>query len=170
MRLRTLYRLTGTTFLLAIAIAFALAVAAGCGSRPGSPEALYAKIAEYNAAGETGKIWDLLTDDARQQQRKVIDDFRVTLARNPGTERLVAQWECTKEEFMTLPHEELYRRENLGNERAFVDAKIKGKHADPTHPGDEILEVENPLGTTFYLRMRPVAGGWGLVEISPRAK
>ena len=85
MRLRTLYRLTGTTFVLAIAIAFALAVAAGCGSRPGSPEELYARIAEYNAAGETGKIWDLLTEDARQRQIDAYDGFRKALAKNPGT-------------------------------------------------------------------------------------
>ena len=166
MRLRTPYRLTGPMLALAAALVFA----AGCGSRPGSPEELYERIAEYNAAGETGKIWDLLTDDARQREIKSIDDFRAMLAKNPGMVKLVDQWKCTKEEFMTLPHSELYRRENLGNERAFVGATIKGKHADPTHPGEEILEVQNALGTTFFMRMRPVAGGWGLVETATRPK
>src|SRR5262245_16569488 len=116
MPLRTLYRLTGPMLVLALALAFG----AGCGSRPGRAEDLYARLAEYNAAGETGKIWDLLTDDARRQQIKVIDDFRVTVRKNPGAEKLIAQWKCTKEEFLTLPHAELYRRENEGNERAFV--------------------------------------------------
>jgi hypothetical protein len=170
MRLRTLSRLTGTTLVLSAALAIAVAITAGCGSRPGSPEELYARIAELNAAGETGKIWDLLTDDARREQMKTIDDFRVTLRKNPGTEKMVRQWKCTKDEFMTLSYVELFRRENLGNERAFVDAKITDRHADPNHPGDEILTVENSLGTTFYLRTRPVSGGWGLVQIIPRAK
>lgn len=167
MRLRAVSRFTGATF--ALAAALVLLVAAGCGSRPGSPEELFARVAELNAAGESGKIWDLLTDDAREKQMKTIDDFRVTLRKNPGTEKLVAQWKCTKEEFMTLDYVELFRRENLGNERAFVDAKIVEKHADTTVPGDQILTVENPLKTTFYLRMRPVKGGWGLVQIIPRA-
>lgn len=167
---RAVSLVTGTVAALATALLVAFVLTAGCGNRPGTPEELYERIAQLNAAGETGKIWDLLTEDARQQQVQNIDTFRVTLSKNPGTEGLVKQWKCTKEEFMTLPYVELYRRENLGNERAFLDAKITDKHADPRNPGDQILTVVNSLGTTFYLRMRPVDGGWGLVQIVPRAK
>jgi hypothetical protein len=162
--------LAGTASVLAIALAFVVVLTAGCGSRPGSPEELYERIAELNAAGQTGRIWDLLTDDAREREMKTIDDFRVTLDRNPGVEGLLKQFKCTKEEFKTLSYVEIYRRENLGNERAFVDATIKDKHPDPSKPGEVILTVENALGTTFYMRMREVAGGWGLVQIMPRAK
>jgi hypothetical protein len=170
MRPRAVSLLTGTIAALAAALLVAFLLTAGCGGRPDTPEALYERIAQLNAAGETGKIWDLLTPDAREQQVKNIEDFRVTLRKNPGVEGLVKQWKCTKDEFLTLSYVELYRRENLGNERAFLDAKITDKHADPRVPGDQILTVENSLGTTFYLRMRPVDGGWGLVQIIPRAK
>jgi hypothetical protein len=165
MRLGTVSRLIG----MAVALATVLAVAVACGGRPATPEELYARIAELNAKGETGKIWDLLTDDARQREIQTIDDFRATLSKNPGTEKMVRQWNCTKEEFMTLSYVELYRRGNLGNERAFLDAKITDKQTDPRQPGDEILTVVNSLGTTFYVRTRPVPGGWGLVQIIARA-
>jgi hypothetical protein len=154
---------------MAVALAAVLALTVTCGGRPGSPEELYARVAELNAAGETGKIWDLLTDDAREREIQAIEDFRVTLKKNPGTEKMVRQWNCTKEEFQTLTYVELYRRGNLGNERAFLDAKITDKQTDPRQPGDEILTVVNSLGTTFYVRTRPVPGGWGLVQIIPRA-
>ena len=170
MRLRAVSLLTGTTFALAAALMIGLVISAGCGGRPGSPEDLYARIAELNAKGETGKIWDLLTDDAREREMKAIDDLRTLVKKNPGAEKLVHQYKCTKEELYALSYVELYRRENLGNERAFVDAKIKDKHADPNHPGDMILTVENPFGTTFYLRTRPVSGGWGLVQVMTRGK
>jgi hypothetical protein len=154
---------------LAVALAAVLALTVTCGSRPGSPEELYARVAELNAAGETGKIWDLLTDDAREREIQAIDAFRETLRKNPGTEKMVRQWNCTKEEFMVLSYVELYRRGNLGNERAFLDAKITDKQTDPRTPGDQILTVVNSLGTTFYVRTRPVSGGWGLVQIIARA-
>ena len=164
MRPRTLSRLTGTMLALPLAL-----VLAACGGRPGTPEELYERIAQLNAAGETGKIWDLLTPDAREQQVKNIDDFRITLQRNPGTKGLVKQWNCTPEEFQTLSYVELYRRQNLGNERVLLDAKITDKHSDPRTPSDQILTVVNPFKTTFYMRMRPVDGGWGLVSITPKA-
>lgn len=155
---------------LTLALAAVLGLATTCGGRPGTPEELYARIAELNAAGETGKIWDLLTDDAREREMQAIDDFRRTLRKNPGTTKLVRQWNCTPEEFQVLPYVELYRRGNLGNERAFLDAKITDKQSDPRLPEDQILTVVNSLGTTFYLRMRPVSGGWGLVQIIARGK
>ena len=172
MRPRAVSRVTGTIAALAAALLVAFVLTAGCGGRPRTPEALYERIAELNAAGETGKIWDLLTDDARQQQVDNIDKFRETISKNPGVEGLIKQWKCTKEEFYTLSYVELYRRENLGNERAYVDAKITDKHADPRNPGEQILTVVNSLGTTFYMRMRPVDGGWGLVQqiAVPRVK
>ena len=58
----------------ALCVALVLIVCAACGGRPNSPEALYARIAELNGAGETGKIWDLLTEDAKAREIKVIDD------------------------------------------------------------------------------------------------
>ena len=144
-----------------------LLVASGCGGRPGSPEALYAKIAELNGAGETGKIWDLLTDDAKAREIKVIDDERMFLKKNPDPTNLkgLKQFKCTRQEFDTLPYTEIYRRENLGNERAFIDAKILETASDPRAPADVIVTVVSPLGTKFFLRTRPVGGGWGLVQI-----
>jgi len=142
-------------------------VCAACGGRPGSPEELYEKLAALNGAGETGKIWDLLTDDARAREIKVIDDERTFLKRNPDPTNLkgLKQFKCTREEFDTLPYVEIYRRENLGNERAFIDAKIVQRAPDPRAPADVILTVQSPLGTKFFIRTRPVEGGWGLVQI-----
>jgi hypothetical protein len=144
-----------------------LVVCTSCGGRPGSPEELYAKVAELNGAGETGKIWDLLTDDAKERWIKVVDDERTFLKRNPDPTNLkgLKQFKCTREQFDTLPYTEIYSRENLGNERAFVDAKIVDKAPDPRAPADVILTVQSPLGTKFFLRTRPANGGWGLVEI-----
>jgi hypothetical protein len=144
-----------------------LLVTAGCGGRPGSPEELYEKLAVLNGAGETGKIWDLLTDDAKAREIKVIDDERVFLKRNPDPTNLkgLKQFKCTRQEFDTLPYTEIYRRENLGNERALVDAKIVDKAPDPAAPADIILTVQSPLGSRFFIRTRPVEGGWGLVRI-----
>lgn len=151
----------------ALLVALLVVVCAGCGSRPGSPEDLYAKLAALNGAGETGKIWDLLTDDAKAREIKVIDDERVFLRKNPDPTNLkgLKQFKCTREEFDTLPYTEIYRRENLGNDRAFIDAKIVERAPDPRAPADVILTVQSPLGTKFYLRTRPVEGGWGLVQI-----
>jgi hypothetical protein len=151
----------------AFRLALVLVLAAACGGRPGTPEDLYAKLAELNGKGETGRIWDLLTDDAKERWQKTIDDHRTFLKRNPDPTNLktLKQFKCTREEFDTLPYTEIFRRENLGNERAFVDAKIVEKAPDPRAPADMILTVKSPLGTKFFLRTRPAGDGWGLVEI-----
>ena len=151
----------------ALCVALLLVVCAACGGRPSSPEALYAKLAVLNGAGETGKIWDLLTDDAKAREIKVIDDERMFLKKNPDPTNLkgLKQFKCTRQEFDTLPYTEIYRRENLGNERAFIDAKILETASDPRAPADVIVTVVSPLGTKFFLRTRPVDGGWGLVQI-----
>ena len=89
------------------------------------------------------------------------------LKKNPDPTNLkgLKQFKCTRQEFDTLPYTEIYRRENLGNERAFIDAKILETASDPRAPADVIVTVVSPLGTKFFLRTRPVDGGWGLVQI-----
>ena len=115
---------------------------------------------------KTGEIWDLLTDDAKERERAAIDGYRDWIRRNPNdpTDKLFKQFKCTREEILTLPHVELYRRENLGNERGLQGAKIIDKTPDPRKPGEVILTVAPPAGPKVGMRMRQVEGGWKLVE------
>ena len=105
----------------ALWLAIVLFVCAACGGRPGSPEELYEKLAELNGRGETGKIWDLLTDDARAREIKVIDDERMFLKRNPDPTNLkgLKQFNCTREEFDTFMRAEIARWAQV-----ITDAKI----------------------------------------------
>ncbi len=155
---------------LAVASAALLLVAllavSGCGGKPSTPEKLFEKIAAYNLAGESGKIWDLLTEDARKREIAAIEGYRDWLRKNPDpNEKITRQYKCTREEFMVLPWVELYRRENLGNERALVDAKIVDRSPDPRKPGEEVLTIPTPGGPRVYMRVRNEGGGWALVEV-----
>jgi hypothetical protein len=149
----------------------ALLAVSGCGGKPSTPEALFEKVAAYNLAGETGKIWDLMTDDARQKFKDGIEGYRTWLRRNPDpNEKLTRQYKCTRDEFMVLSYPELFRRENLGNERALVDAKIVDRSPDPRKPGEEVLTIPTPGGPRVYMRVRNEQGGWALVEFMVEAK
>lgn len=156
---------------LRLALAAALLAPGACGGKPSSPEKLFEKVAAYNLAGETGKIWDLLTDDARQRFIASIDGYRAVLRRNPDpNEKITRQFKCTRAEFMELSYVELFRRENLGNERALLDAKITDRSPDPRKPGEEVLTIPTPGGPRVYMRVRNENGRWGLVEMMVEAK
>ncbi len=157
------------TVLAAAASAILLCVLAlaGCGAgRPGTPEALYEEFARLNAAGETGKMWDLLTPDRQRRFRETIDGYRAILARNDDpNEKTTAQFNCTREEFKRLPYVELFVRENLGRRRALVDAKIREHHPDVRRPGTEELIVQTPPGTRVHFWMKPMDDGWAIEDV-----
>lgn len=155
----------------AVALAVALLAAGGCGGKPSTPEKLFEKIAEYNLAGETGKIWDLMTEDARQRHIAAIDGYREWLRKNPDpNEKITRQFKCTRDEFKRLSYVELLRRENLGNERALVDAKITDRSPDPRKPNEEVLTIPTPGGPRVYMRVRNEGDGWALVEFMVEQK
>lgn len=147
-----------------------LGALAGCGGRPGTPEELFERVALHNERGDTAGIWDLLVEESRREFVDRIDDMRTLLAKNPGSRNLARQFNCTFEEFMTLPHDQIYVRENQGREQALVGAKITDKQPDPKRPSDVVLFIESPYGLVFNLRARQVEGGWGLVQIQMRPK
>lgn len=146
----------------------------GCGRRyPPTPEDLFAELQRLNEAGDSVAIWDsLLTPDARQRHVDAIDGYRKVIVGNPNdtTDRIFRQFKCTRSEVLTLSYVELFRRENLGNERALVGAKLVSKDADPRRPGEFMLKYETPGGPWVSMRARSVEGGYALVEfiVTPR--
>jgi hypothetical protein len=151
----------------ALTLAAALALTLGaCSRKPQTPEALYEEIARLNAAGDTGRIWDLLTDDAKKREMAAMESYRDWIRRNPDdtTDKFFKQFKCTRQEILTKSDVELYCLENKGNERGLVDAKIVDKVPDPRKPGEVVLTVQPPAGPLVSFRMRQVPDGWQLVE------
>ena len=151
-------------------LCLAVLAASGCNARPSTPEELFAQVAAYNESGQTVRIWELLTEDRRSREVKAIDAYRSWLRKNPSPEELTRQFNSTREEFMTLPYAELYRRENLGRERALVEARIIDRSPDPRRPGDEVLTIQPPAGPRVYMRVRKAGGGWELDDVMVESK
>jgi hypothetical protein len=157
--------------LLVLAVLLAALSAASCGgSLPGSPEELYAEIARLNGAGDTEGTWYLLTDDARRDFEQAIDGYRKVIRGNPDdkTDKFFEQFRCSRQEVLTLPYLELWKRENQGRERVFIGAKIVDKQPDPRKPDEVILTVEPPAGPKVLIRVRHVAKGWALCAMMPK--
>lgn len=155
------------SLVLFLCLGFVLAVVS-CGGRPGSPEAVFEAVTKANERGETGKIWDLLTEDSRANFRQAIDGYRDVIRRNPNdaTDKIFRQYHCERAEILTLPYDELFRRENLGREKLLVGATIKDKATDPTRPNEEVLSIVAPSGK-FLMRVRRTNDGYGLVQLEP---
>jgi hypothetical protein len=136
----------------------------GCGGRPSTPEELFATLADLNEKGETGKMWDLYTDEARNREMAKIDGYREVLRKNPGRDKLWTQFNVEKpEDILTLSYVELYRRENEPYHRALVGWKIIDKQQDPRHPDEVVVTAKVPKNRV-HMRAKQVGSGWGLVE------
>src|ERR1041385_7351775 len=129
---------------LSLVLVAASVLAVGCGGRPSTPEALFAEVARLNERGETGKIWDLMTDEARKSFIDSIDGYRDWIRRNPNdpTDKLHRQFNAERQEILVLDYKELFHRENLGRERVLVGAKIIDKVPDTTRPDEEVLSIQ----------------------------
>ena len=141
-----------------------LLVVAGCGGRPDSPEEVYLEVKRLNSQGRTAAIWDLMTEEARQQFRTEMAAMKDALAHNPDTEKLARQFNVSREEFVRLTPEELFVRENAGRERWLDGAEIVEVREDPRHPEIMIVTVEKQDGTRAEVRTQEVEDGWGLVS------
>jgi hypothetical protein len=145
----------------------ALLAFAGCGpSRPSTPEDLFAKLSTMYEAADYGSVWDITTDDRKREFMKAIDDYRDIIRKNPNdkTDAFFKQYHCTRQEMLTLGYVELFRRENLGRERVFVDAKIVDRLPDPRKADEILLRVQLAAGARVYMRAKHEASGWGLVQ------
>jgi hypothetical protein len=142
-----------------------------CGGRPSTPESLFEEVVRLNSRGESGRIWDLLTEDARQSFIQSIDGYRAYIRGNPNdtTDKFYKQFHVERREVLTMSYVDLFIRENEGRKRAFEGAQIKEKTPDPTQPDEEILTVEGAAGT-FYMRVRKLPNGYGLVKIDVRPR
>lgn len=166
-------RVLSAGIVAAVLFAAVALLLAGCShAYPATPEDLFAEISRLNEAGETTRIWDLYTEDGRQRNIAAIDGYRKVILGNPNdtTDKIFRQFKCTRNEVLTLSYVELFRRENLGNERALVGAKLVSKDADPQKPGEYVLKYETPGGPWVFMRARGVDGGYALVEfiVTPR--
>lgn len=149
--------------LIAVALLVAYGIAFGLGGRPRSPEELYELVAKLTQESRMGEVWDLQTEDAKQEFRDTISGHRNLMTRNPGL-TMTDQYHCSRDEFMTLPFEEIYSRENRGRERVFAGAKIIAKDTDPRFPDEVVLTIEPPAGPLVLMQARKVGRGWGLVR------
>ncbi len=136
-------------------------------SLPQSPEALFAKIADYQAAGETGKIWDLLSDEGREEQVRGFEAHRKLIRQDPN-EKLTRQYNCSREEFMRMSDVQIYCKENEGREHALDGAKIVERRSDPREPDEVYLSIETPANLGVTMHAKHVAGGWRLVDMRAR--
>jgi len=148
-------------------IVAALAVVFGVGSSlPQTPDELFERFCAYQLAGDTGKIWDLLTDDARQKQIDGFAAHRRLLTHNPDPNETLTRnnYNCTREEFLQMSDVQIFCSENRGRERALVDAKIVDRQTDPKSPDDMWLTIDTPTGVRVTMHIRRVDGGWRWVE------
>ena len=151
----------------AAVIAGAIGAVGGFGSPlPQTPDELFERIAAYQLAGESCKIWDLLADEGRKQQIDGFDAHRRLLTHNNDPNETLTRnnFNCTREEFLRMSNVQIFSSENRGRERAFVDAKITDRQVDPRSPGDIYLTVDAPTGLRVTMHMRHVDGGWRWVE------
>jgi hypothetical protein len=149
----------------------ALAVVFGLGSSlPQTPDELFERICKYQLAGETGKIWDLLTDEGRRQQIEGFEAHRRLLTRNNDPNETLTRnnFNCTREEFLRMSNVQVFISENRGRERALVDAKIVERHTDPKSPDDMYLMIDTPTGVRVTMHVKHVDGGWRWVDNSVR--
>jgi hypothetical protein len=161
----------GVSVLAVAAIAGALAFAFGLGSSlPRTPDELFERICEYQLAGESGKIWDLLTEDGRARQIEGFEAHRRLLTRNydPNETLTRNNFNCTREEFLQMSNVQIFASENRYRHRALVDAKITDRHVDPRSPDDMYLTVDTPTGVRVTMHVRKVEGGWRWVENTVR--
>ncbi len=133
---------------------------------PSSPEALFARLCEYQLAGETGRMWDLLTEDARDDNRRGFAAHRKVIQQDPN-EKLTSQYNCTREEFLRMSDVQIYCSENRGKERALVGAEIVGR-TDDKSSNEAYLDISTPSGVRLTLRARHEDGGWRWVSMRPR--
>jgi hypothetical protein len=148
-------------------IVAALAVVFGVGSSlPQSPDELFERFCAYQAAGDTGKLWDLLTEDARQKQIDGFEAHRRLLTHNPDPNETLTRnnFNCTREEFLRMSNAQVFANTNRGYERALVDAKIVERQTDPKSPDDMYLMIDTPTGVRVTMHIRHVDGGWRWVE------
>jgi hypothetical protein len=145
----------------------ALAVVFGVGrSLPQSPDEVFERFCQYQLAGETGKIWDLLTDEGRQQQIDGFEAHRHLLTHNNDPNEVLTwnNFHVTREEFLRMSNVQIYIAENRGKERAMVDSKIVDRQTDPKSPDDVYLAIDTPTGVRVTMHVKKVDGGWRLVE------
>jgi hypothetical protein len=145
----------------------ALAVVFGLGSSlPQTPDELFERFRKYQLAGETGKMWDLLTDEGRRKQIEGFEAHRRLLTRNNDPNETLTRnnYNCTREEFLRMSNVQVFGKTNLGYERALVDAKIVERQTDPKSPDDVYLVIDTPTGVRVTMHVQHVDGGWGWVE------
>ncbi len=146
----------------------ALLVAAGCGSRPVSPQALFHEVARLNGQGRYGAIWDLTHQDGKARFMKSVDDIRETVSRNKhrmNEENLIhKQFHVSTDEFFRMDYFELFVKENEPGLRAMEGAEILDQQTDPLVPTDVLLTWQTVFGDKFIMRCRYTDGGWWLVR------
>jgi hypothetical protein len=145
----------------------ALAVVFGVGSSlPQTPDELFERFCKYQLAGESGKIWDLLTDEGRRRQIEGFEAHRRLLTHNPDPNETLTRnnFNCTREEFLRMSNVQIFESENKGRERALVDAKIVDRQKDPKAPDDMYLMIDTPTGVRVTMHVQHVDGGWRWVE------
>ncbi len=167
--LRRALRRLCTTLVLACAGLLAAATLGGCGGGGcDSPEALFARIQELNAAGRTEEIWNLCTEQRRENEAQIYESYKEFLRRNPDAKnrkQCIEQYHMTPEELYPLDAKTIFVRENAGRERFLEGAQVLSVEGTPDLPNGARVRWRTALGAEYSMVAQLVDDGWYLVTL-----